>query len=506
LADLLDYDQAGAFRRELAQKIIAAQITLARGGFSTGGRAPYGFQRWIATADGNPVRQLADGEYVKRAGHHVVWLPGPDQAWDIIHRILRMLETMPASRVAARLTAEGVPPPDFGRRRTDRGVEHTTSGVWHATTVANIARNPLIVATVSYGRRSMGDQLRFTPNGPRALAEADFSPDGKPRVVINPVAQRIETPAKYESPIDPVRHRRLIQELDRRGGTQRGKPRSCDEAMNPLGARAYDMNCGWPLYRQPSGRSYRYLCGLYQQSHGARCTHNHVDGPRAVSFLLDAVRQRILHADVRSRLERKVRDLVQTRDVASETVQRIPAMRASLARLDHELELVAKNMALAESDAQRQATATVFDQLHRERERLVASIDDAGDAREPSDPEAEVAASLSLLDRLAQMASEPLAARLIGELFAIVNARIFLRFRAETWGKRRVNRVAGGVVTFGAAPPPVELYDGPTSRRHLQKLTATPNVGVDGAGIVKSPVRSVREMGSLGNANRGERN
>ena len=81
---------------------------------------------------------------------------------------------MPASRVAARLTAEGVPTPDAGRTRVDGGVRHATSGVWNQPTITNIARNPLLRAVVSYGRRSMGDQVRFSPEGPRILDDADL--------------------------------------------------------------------------------------------------------------------------------------------------------------------------------------------------------------------------------------------------------------------------------------------------------------------------------------------
>ena len=117
---MIDYNSAGEFRRELAQKMIHAQITLAQAGFSTGGRAPFGFRRWLARTDGTPVRALADREYVKMAGHHVVWLPGPAEELALISRILDMLETMPASRVAKVLTREGVPPPDADRHRTDQ--------------------------------------------------------------------------------------------------------------------------------------------------------------------------------------------------------------------------------------------------------------------------------------------------------------------------------------------------------------------------------------------------
>jgi hypothetical protein len=248
---MIDYDRASKERRDLAQKILHAQLNLAKAGFSTGARPPYGFRRWLVQADGTPVRQLAEGEYVKRAGHHVVWLPGPEEELAVIRRIIEMLERMPASRVAAVLTTEGVPTPDAGRWRTDRGVKHPTSGVWHQPTLVNIARNPLLRAVVEYGRRSMGDQLRFTPDGPRELLDVDLRPDGKAKVVANPPAVRVQASASFTSLVEAEWQERLLTTLDDRAGSQRGKPRSSDPTRNPLGGRVFDMTCGWPLYRQP---------------------------------------------------------------------------------------------------------------------------------------------------------------------------------------------------------------------------------------------------------------
>jgi len=168
------------------------------------------------------------------------------------------------------------------------------NGVWHQTTVTNIARNPLLVAAAAYGRRGIGDKLRFTPAGPRNLAQRDFRRDGQPKVIRNSQSQMISAPAWFEPLVDAERHRRLLARLDARAGTQRGKPRARDPNRNPLGGRVFDMNCGWPMYRIPYGKTFRYGCGCYQQSHGAACDHNCVDGPTASRFLLGCLRQRLL--------------------------------------------------------------------------------------------------------------------------------------------------------------------------------------------------------------------
>src|SRR3954447_22534626 len=142
-------------------------------------------------------------------GHHVMWLPGPEAQLAVIRRILTMLETTPACRVAATLTAEGVPPPDCGRLRTDRGIKHPTAGVWRQSVVTGIARHPLVAALVAYGRRSMGDQLRYSPEGPRELGDADLRADGKPKVIRNPESSLIVAPAPFEPLLDADRRQQL---------------------------------------------------------------------------------------------------------------------------------------------------------------------------------------------------------------------------------------------------------------------------------------------------------
>ena len=59
---VVDYDRSDEERIDLAQKILDAQVRLAKLGYSTGGRPPYGFRRWLVRDDGLQVRELAAGE------------------------------------------------------------------------------------------------------------------------------------------------------------------------------------------------------------------------------------------------------------------------------------------------------------------------------------------------------------------------------------------------------------------------------------------------------------
>ncbi|MHB8865721.1 MAG: recombinase family protein [Pirellulaceae bacterium] len=357
---MIDYNSAGQFRRDLAQKILYAQLSLAKNGYSTGGRPPFGFRRWLVREDGTQVRQLADGERVRISGHHVVWLPGPAEELHLIRRILRMLKDQAASQVARILTGEGIPSPGAGKYRTDNGIQHLVSGVWHSPTIRYIATNPLLVAVTTYGRRSMGDQLRFTDTGPRDLTDEDFRADHKPKVVNNGEAAHITAPARFEPIVDEAAHSQLLTELERRSGSQRGVPKSQKPDENPLGCRVFDLNCGWTMYREPYSNGYRYKCGLYQQSHGGACTHNHVDGPLATKFVLSCIQQWILTpgmlGKVKDHLDRLAKQQSPVQTGAGDSGRKV----LELERVNADLEKVSRNMALAEGPEQFGAISAVF--------------------------------------------------------------------------------------------------------------------------------------------------
>jgi DNA invertase Pin-like site-specific DNA recombinase len=505
IVSMLDYNYAGEFRRELAQKILFAQIGLAKAGFSTGGRPPYGFRRWLAKEDGTPVRELVEGERVRMAGHRVVWLPGPDEELSVIRRIIDMLPTMPATQVAKALTAEGVATPDAGRYRTDNAVRHLTSGVWHQTTIINIARNPLLIAVATYGHRSMGDQMRFTPEGPRELRDSDFRADEAPKVIRNPEDHRITAEAKFSPVVDPKKRDELIAILDSRAGTQRGKPRSQDPSRNPLGSRVFDMNCSWPMYRVPYQEAFKYKCGLYQQSHGEKCAHNHVDGPAATQFLLSCVRQRLLSPNLLPKLEARIRKLATAVEPTDQAEHETATKRRAIEDVDTEIAKVSRNLALADNPDQFKAIASVFEQLKEKQSRLQVELEEA-ESHEPvaSDIEAEIAQTMAVAEQLTELATREGSLETARQIFSLTNARLFLQFKTVQVKKRVLNKISGGVVTFGDAEPPISIYEGPTSRSRIKSEKKPAPGGTDPSGPDFCVV-SGQEDRSLGNVSRGDR-
>ena len=261
-----------------------------------------------------------------------------------------MLETKSASQVARILNEEGVPSPGADLIRTDRGVSHQVSGLWHPTTIVGLARNPFITrAMKTYGRRTMGNHRRMTPEGPRLLEDEEFLTDNATKVISNPDSNTVSAPgAGGLKPIITAEVADRLQEtLNQRAGTQREKPRSRDPSRNPLDGRIYDLNCTWPMCRVPCLKTFRYTCGFYQQSHGQQCSHNHVDGPEATKLALAAISQRLLVPDLRQKLEAKIRtSLVELSNSNTSEVE-LTSKRTELQQLEADRAKATRNLALA---------------------------------------------------------------------------------------------------------------------------------------------------------------
>jgi hypothetical protein len=250
------------------------------------------------------------------------------------------------------------------------------------------------------------------------------------------------------------------------------------------------MGCSWPMYRRPYNGPYngtfQYHCGLYSQSNGQQCGSNHVDGRSATQFMLSCIRQKITAPAQVAKLTKKLH-LIAARETAGRNfVQSNEAPKAELAKVAAELQIAKRNMTLAQNPDQFAAMATVFDDLVERHTILQADVAKAEAARPVSvDVETEVNKALSRK----------------------VDARLFLRFKTVRPKKRVVQRVAGGVVTFGATPPPIEIYQGLTARKDIKEHTAAVDAATlgDSSNELPGSFPSGRKDMSIGNANRGDK-
>lgn len=138
----------------------------------------------------------------------------------------------------------------------------------------------------------------------------------------------------------------------------------------------------------------------------------------------------------------------------------IPRKKEELAQLQTDRKTAERNLALAESDAHFKAIAGVLDELTERQKKLESEIQDltAMEARSP-DPDVTINALLAVVERLVELDDSPAKMQSAQEIFALTHLRLFLRFQPVKLKKRTVNRVRGGVVTFGDAAAPVKLYE-----------------------------------------------
>ena len=252
-----------------------------------------------------------------------------------------------------------------------------------------------------------------------------------------------------------------------------GKPRSRTPSQNPLGSRVYGMACTWPMYRVPMGNRFCYKCGLYQQSHGQKCSHNWLDGAQATRFVVDSIRQRVLTADALPRIKERLRKLAEQETACRSDSVAVKAAEAQLADLKVKLNRVGTNMAMAENEVQCQAMQKVFASLHADEQRIQAHLTELrGKTVTREDTSQEVEKALRVLDELGSVLSDPECMSHAGDLVQHFNARLFLRFRQVKQTKRVTSKLASGILTLGSAPPPIQPYQGPTARTALLDAAA----------------------------------
>jgi len=146
ITGLVEYQEYGRFSPRLGDRIVFVQQSMATHGLSTGGRAPYGFGRALVDATDGFVQWLDDGETIRRAGHHVRFLPRDMNKLGHWCMMLEWREQgQSCKRIAARMNQLGIPSPDVGRIRRDHGSSHLVPGKWHPNTVRDLVSNPIIL-------------------------------------------------------------------------------------------------------------------------------------------------------------------------------------------------------------------------------------------------------------------------------------------------------------------------------------------------------------------------
>ena len=482
---LFEYQRAGQFLRDLSEQMIRTQLQLAGKGYWTGGSAPYGFVRALMNEQGEILEELPKGKRVRQSGCHVVIIPKDETKIKTWLYILKLKEEGWGYKYIVRhLNELGIPSPDAGRIRTDHGVPHEVSGRWTVGTVRSLCMNRAIIGLLDYGRRSEGKHRRLGKDGPRALEDSDRNETNKkkPKRILNDPSLITTSQLPSEPKFDRARWEAIQAETRRRSKVQRGISRTRDPARYPLSCRVIDLSndCGSFMYGHTSGQRLVYTCGTYMATGGADCDNNTVDAEAILRFTLDTLWELTDRLGARERLQQKLLERAYREQpenpLRSHYEHRRVRLQSLVSDLERQLRAAQRNLAIEENPEHRQAIREEFDRIKAELATAEAQL--AATPLEPNHehrtPEEEVVAALCLLDEIRQVVGDPAARAQILPLVQRLKLYIGLRFVEGVKGeKRRVRRLAGGVLAFGDSPFPGRDGHGP-DRGHPRQ---TPHFG-----------------------------
>jgi phage-related minor tail protein len=171
-------------------------------------------------------------------------------------------------------------------------------------------------------------------------------------------------------------------------------------------------------------------------------------------------------------LKQKIRQRAAADESSGQRDQVLQRKKAELQATEDDAEQARQNLARARTDAQYEAVAATFEELTGRKESLRAEILDLeGRCVNRDNEDAEVEKALELVERLTELVGRLNDYETVRELVDAANGRLFLRFEQHQPKKRILNKLVSGVVTVGAAPPPIAIYEGATGRGKLNNKT-----------------------------------
>lgn len=456
---LVEYESSGDFLRQLSERVLRAQLQLARAGRWTGGNAPYGFTRALVDADGRILEKLLPGKSVRQPGCHVVIVPDDKekvQRW--LHILMLKEQGWGYKRIANHLNEQGIPSPGAGSYRTDHGVRHEVSGRWNHTTVRDICRNRAILGIIEYGRRSEGKHWRTDPDGSRPLNEDDLR-DGKAQRIFNKPEKTVRGTLPFEPQFDADQWERIQDETRKRSRSQAGVPRTRDPARYPLSCRVIDLtdDCYSVMYARTIGKRRVYTCGRYMRTGGRECDNNQVDAEAALQFtlltLVELVDRLGAHDELRARLMQRAQAAQADNPGPDPYQQQTLYHQQQVETLRRQLASAQRNLATEEEPALRDAVRDEYRRIASElkdAEQELAALNTRRPSSAASSPEAEVDAALRLFADIRRVATNPDARADILPLVQKLGLRLGLNYVEATKGKnRKIRRLAGGELHFG---------------------------------------------------------
>jgi DNA invertase Pin-like site-specific DNA recombinase len=264
LTKVVKHSEAHQFSMKLSETTLRGAKSHAMLGHSAGGKAPYGYDRLLVDAQGNPVKVLRRGEHKADKMQRVVWTPSPTEK-PIVQSIFETYDKGTGLRlISDDLNHRKVPPPR-GR-------------FWSKTILHYILRNCAYLGERIYNKRSYKGYRR-----------------GEKGSLFNPKDQWIVKEQAHKPLIDLE----LFDRVQSKAKVRATHPRGTYHRPYLLTGLAVCQNCGYKLIGWPkkgNGRTYlTYTCSGYTRIGAAACRSFNVLTEDLDRNAVDAIRRRFSH-------------------------------------------------------------------------------------------------------------------------------------------------------------------------------------------------------------------
>lgn len=306
LSKVLKHGEAHQFSMKLSETTLRGAKSHALMGHSAGGKAPYGYNRLLIDAQGNPVKILQRGEHKADKLQRVVWQPSPTERTVVQGIFERYDQGSGLNTLVKDLNLRQVPAPR-GRH-------------WCKNIVHYILRNRAYIGERIYNKRSYKGYRR-----------------GEKGALLNPLDQWVTKDGAHE----PIVEKSLFERIQSRMKTRVITQGRTFQRPYLLTGLAKCGHCGYKLIGWPKGgNGHRYLtytCGGYQRIGTSVCRSFNVLTEELEQVALETIREEIKNTDWKDEVRLMLRERINER-FGGNNRNPLDDLQKSLARINQEID------------------------------------------------------------------------------------------------------------------------------------------------------------------------
>jgi len=307
ITQLVKHSEAHQYSVKLSEIVLRGCKSHAALGHSTGGKAPYGYDRLLIDSTGTPVKTLKKGEHKADKLQRVIWTPSPSEA-PIIREIFETYANGTGiNTIVHELNSRKIPPP--------RGQ------FWGKSIVRFLLRSRAYLGERIYNKRSYKGYRR-----------------GEKGSLFNPKNEWVSTEKAHE----PIISEDLFNRAQSRFVTWKTRVGGAQRRPYTLSGLCVCGNCGYKLVGQgkTSGKGYKanyYACSGYIRCGRSVCSSLYVPTEQLEAVVLKAIQDNLHDPSWKNEVEEILGEMLEA-EYGTGAESKIEEFRAEIAAVTKEIE------------------------------------------------------------------------------------------------------------------------------------------------------------------------